>query len=341
MCHQHSKCTYDYVFNSDYVIGENWGENLSSEGFQHTDPMPIVEEQQLSLSSQIDYRVDNHTFDFALRGDTRLVETNVYITRQDSAFSLLSGYCYEKDSSVLDSELGLIQRLPSTQELYWNGFHHATDTYILGDSDATNETSLNFDISYALKSTLFELKMSGFYYYFFNYLYQSRMVDENGDVVSDPYHAADVWEIVSNEAMIYGGAFDTKFKFSIDSSKFELYSKLEALQGRLISGGYIPRMSPISLTSGVNYKLGDFSSQLSYKIVDRARFLGENESETDGYDWLSFSLLYDFMIGGVKNSFWIKGENLTDSIAYNHLSFLRSSAPLMGRSIRTGCSLTF
>ena len=340
VCHQHGQCTYNYVFNSDYVIGENWGSSLNSDGFQHTDPMPIVDEQQLALSWELENQSEENRFDIALRAEVRSVKTNVDISREDYSVSLLGGYVYDLVPNLLEFNIGYLERLPSTQELYWNGFHHATDTYILGNSDASNENSVNFDIAYTLKEEDWRVKMGGFYYYFFNYLYQSRMVDENGAVVNDPYHGADVWEISSKKAMIYGGAIEGSYTVLLGESKVVYSTTIEGLQGRLIDSGYIPRMPPLSVVFGLNYELGKFKSDLRYKIVDRARWLGESESATDGYDWLSVSIVYDFLWGDVKNSFWIKGENLTDSYARNHLSFLKSSAPLMGRLIRIGYSLT-
>ncbi len=34
--------------------------------------------------------------------------------------------------------------------------------------------------------------------------------------------------------------------------------------------------------------------------------------------------------------YWLKGENLTDDVATNHISFLKETAPLAGRAFLMG-----
>ncbi len=80
---------------------------------------------------------------------------------------------------------------------------------------------------------------------------------------------------------------------------------------------------------------------LAYKHVFESRILAENEARTDGYDWLSLYLQRNQRFDRHTLQFWLKGENLLDVSAQNHLSVLKETAPLPGRQITAGLSWRF
>ena len=64
--------------------------------------------------------------------------------------------------------------------------------------------------------------------------------------------------------------------------------------------------------------------------------LAPNEDETDGYTWLSARLQRSWALQDQELQLWIKGENLLDAYARNHLSVLKDTAPLPGRQVVAG-----
>jgi len=50
---------------------------------------------------------------------------------------------------------------------------------------------------------------------------------------------------------------------------------------------------------------------------------------------------YRFFLGGVINDILIRGRNLTDEEARNHVSFLKEVAPLPGRDVSLVYRLSF
>jgi iron complex outermembrane receptor protein len=65
------------------------------------------------------------------------------------------------------------------------------------------------------------------------------------------------------------------------------------------------------------------------------------ETETAGYTLLNASLGYRLFLGGRVLDLLLRGDNLTDELAYNHVSFLKTVAPLTGRDFTLGVKLAF
>ncbi|MBN9325121.1 MAG: TonB-dependent receptor, partial [Delftia acidovorans] len=66
------------------------------------------------------------------------------------------------------------------------------------------------------------------------------------------------------------------------------------------------------------------------------------ETETDGYGMLNVSASYTLRTsGGMPWQFFIKGNNLTNRLAFAHTSFIKNAAPLMGRNITVGVKVSF
>ncbi|MCB1754110.1 MAG: TonB-dependent receptor, partial [Gammaproteobacteria bacterium] len=119
------------------------------------------------------------------------------------------------------------------------------------------------------------------------------------------------------------------------------WGQIDLLDARRRHGGSLPRTAPTSSEIGLRFEPGDWSASVSFKHVSSARKLADNESQTDGYDWLSLHLERRWQKAGHELQVWLKGENLQDSLAYNHLSPLKTSAPLPGRQVSLGVNWVF
>ncbi len=66
------------------------------------------------------------------------------------------------------------------------------------------------------------------------------------------------------------------------------------------------------------------------------------ESATPGYGMLNLGLTYH---GGAGTAtpwqVYVKARNLTDRLAYSHVSFIKDAAPLAGRSVTLGMRVAF
>ncbi|MBN2815054.1 MAG: TonB-dependent receptor [Campylobacterales bacterium] len=373
VCHEHGKCT-DFsvasrstnVTDGSYMIATTQdSDNPNALPFSHGHPMPNIDESIIKAGlAAKSFLNDEHELTFSLRSDIReltpdssniqqewlmptSIDPNYYNVINDMAWSASVGwYAFLSDYVTLQTSLSYIQRLPSSTELFWNGFHHATNSYIMGDRYLGNEESYNFDLELMWSQESFTTQASVFYYDFTNYIYQTPLIGNNNDpinvnTISGIGHDALAWGIEGAGAYVYGAALKESYKKKLDVHKLEASIALEAIRGVLKDGGYIPRMPPFSATTSLGYGYKGLSSRISYKYVDESRFEGAYESKTPAYGWLSAYLEYLYKSNLLEGTIFVKAENITDEQAYNHLSFLKESAPYAGRQLTVGATLRF
>jgi len=82
-------------------------------------------------------------------------------------------------------------------------------------------------------------------------------------------------------------------------------------------------------------------NQLSFKQVFKANQLERYETATQGYQWLSAYSRYQTRAFGLDTELWFKADNLLNQQARNHLSYLKDTAPLIGRKFSMGIEIAF
>ena len=363
VCHEHGKCTKFFdAERTSIEDGVELQQNIDNLGlpFAHGHPMPNISESLLkagvSMSNLID---DDNEATIALRGEKRTlvpdssniqevwlvtpaIDPHYYDRINDSALSASVGMSsFVTDDLSFQTSLSYVERLPSSTELFWNGFHHATDSYIFGDRYLGNEKSLNFDIDAMWNLGANTLQLSTFYYHFYNYIYQEPLADADGNLLIDPFHQSDVWAVRGVGAKVYGAAFKESYRKEVSAHTFKASMSFEAIRGVLSAGGNLPRIPTFSGTFVVEDAYKNYKVNLTYKYVDKSRFEAKNETHTPGYNWVSALISYEKTTRYVDFSIYVKGENLTNELAYNNLSFLKETAPLAGRQVTTGVEVKF
>ncbi len=363
VCHEHGKCTHFYdAERTGAHVGEELEKSFEKFGlpFAHGHPMPNIDESLMQASLALKRFTDNDDeISLSLRGEYRVIapdsdniqevwlvtpqiDADYYDTRNDTALSASAGwFSYLGDVLSLQASLGYVERLASSTEIFWNGFHHATDSYIFGNRDIDNERSLNLDVDTLLTLGNWSTRLGAFYYHFYNYIYQEPLAGSDGTLLVDPFHQSDVWAVRGVGARIYGAAFKERYATAISSHNLSAEAGFEAIRGELLSGGNLPRIPTYSTLVSLEHALGGYKGNVTWRYVDESRFEAVNETHTPGYSWVSLMLSYGEKWRFMEYSLYLKGENLTDAQAYNHLSFLKSTAPLAGRQFSAGLELKF
>ena len=363
VCHEHGKCTNFFdAQRTSMIDGVELQQNIDNLGlaYSHGHPMPNISESLLKAGvSANKFVTDDTEVTLALRADKReinpdnkniqevwlvtpQIDSNYYDTIEDTALSASMGVAsFLNNEFSFQSSLSYVERLPSSTELFWNGFHHATDSYIFGERYLSNEKSLNFDIDTMLSLNPFTTQLSAFYYHFYNYIYQEPLASANGLLVRDPFHQSDVWAIRGVGAKMYGVAMQESYKKEILKHQFDISFNVEAIRGVLFDNSNLPRIPTFSSTFAIGDSYKEYKAKVSYKYIDESRFEAKNETYTPSYSWLSAFISYDNKTSFCDYSLYLKGENLTNEIAYNHLSFLKATAPLSGRQITLGLDMKF
>jgi iron complex outermembrane receptor protein len=373
VCHEHGKC-YSFTIaerannitdGAQMIATTQDSDNPNALPFSHGHPMPNIDESLFKTGFAFrNYYNEDNELTLSLRGEVRKltpnseniqqewlvpvsIDANYYDTLNDSAMSASLGwYSFLSDTLTIQTSLSYVQRLPSSSELFWNGFHHATNSYIMGDRYLDNEESLNFDFDLMWNYDGATTQASLFYYDFMNYIFQTQLLGVNDvpinvKTISGIGHDAYAWGMQGMGAKVYGAALKQSYAKSFGAHAFETSLALEAIRGELDDGSYIPRMPPFSATLELEHAYRSFTSKISYKQVDKSRYEATNETHTPSYGWLSARVAYELKKSFFEGELFLKGENLTNVQAYNHLSFLKETAPLAGRQISGGVSVKF
>jgi len=109
----------------------------------------------------------------------------------------------------------------------------------------------------------------------------------------------------------------------------------------LDTGEPLPRITPMRYSASLNYESEKWNAGVEGQRVDAQNRVAPFETSTPGYTFLNASLGYKFRSGPTYNYVYVKGTNLTNEEARDHLSFLKEVLPLAGRGVAVGFRTTF
>lgn len=369
VCHEHGACE-EFTEATRSGVESNLGASL--EGYinsrnlpySHGHPMPDTEFQTWTLGGNAEKPMSSWGKDVYLSLGVNLqlrrleadpsniqetwvvpkrVDADYYESDLDFAGSLSIGL-RQPLAENLQSELNIsyLERLPSVDELYWNGFHHATDSYIFGNRSLNKERSINVDWDLVLNTLSADWSLSAYSYFFKDYIYQNPLFDANGNPEIDPFHLSDVWQTFQTDAMFAGVSLRNDWRVAEWRAQPLVWSnQIEFNLAQDSLGDALPRSAPYQYLSEFAYTTNQWSAKLSLKHVFAASQLAENETKTDAYSLVSLYADWKPKVAYGDLSIWIKGDNLLDEYAQNHLSFLKESAPLIGRNLKAGIRWNF
>jgi iron complex outermembrane recepter protein len=109
----------------------------------------------------------------------------------------------------------------------------------------------------------------------------------------------------------------------------------------LDTGDPLPRITPLRYSASLNYETEKWNASIEGQRVGEQDRIAQFETSTPGYTFLNASIGYKFRVGATYNYVYLKGTNLTNEEARDHLSFLKEVLPLAGRSVVVGFRTTF
>ncbi|MFC4701820.1 TonB-dependent receptor domain-containing protein [Glaciecola siphonariae] len=98
----------------------------------------------------------------------------------------------------------------------------------------------------------------------------------------------------------------------------------------------LPRTPPLRFGSQFSYQNESLSAHLDITRYQSQDKIANFETETDGYTLVDAGIAYDLPILDNNVTVYLKGNNLTDTEARVHTSFLKDIAPRPGRNLSIG-----
>lgn len=269
------------------------------------------------------------------RQDTDTVDPSLPSRNFDS-FSAAAGVSLSpSDPWLVSLTATRAERAPTAEELYSDGPHAATFAYEIGDPNLDTEVGTSLDLTVRARSERLEGTVSVFRTWFDGFVY----LVETGDVLDE----LDVLRFAQADAGLYGlevhgdaevyhsGERHVHVGVVYDQVRAELSDRDENL----------PRIPPRSLKLQLTYLDARFSGRLEVRWVDEQDEVAPLEEPTPDHTLLGASIGYRFFVARTVHELLLKGANLTDEEAYNHVSFLKEVAPMPGRNVSLSYRVTF
>jgi iron complex outermembrane recepter protein len=254
------------------------------------------------------------------------------------------------------------QRAPTAEELFARGPHEATFQFIIGDPNLDVEINRTIDLSLRRTAGRVTGFISGFYtnYEGFIDFTATGEVEDNLPVyIYTPKNATFYgsegrvdFHLLPLNITRPGEPFDsksvknviTKGEETTEKNPNDLYLRLQADYVHAEdadTGEPLPRITPFRYGASLNYENEHWTASIEGWRVDAQNRVAEFETTTPGYTFLNASIGYKFQWGRTYNYLYIRGTNLTDEEARDHLSFLKEVMPLPRRGVTVGLRTTF
>jgi iron complex outermembrane recepter protein len=306
--------------------------------------VPITNNLSTALFAFEELKQNNIKYNIGLRGEYNQIEAlagPLYLTDQNKNFfntSIAFGVHYSITANLSTTfNASLNERAPTYQELYAKGAHVATGIHEIGDQDLGKEKSFALEWSLRKQSKSFTGTFTVFDQRFNNYiaLNPTGAFDDH-DNSGTPGDSADdfpIYNYVAQNADIYGAELSLLFKLA---SRFDLKLQGDYLRGKNTqSGTNLPRISPARLGASLIYNLERITTSLETKHVLGQHDLATNETPTDAYTLLNFSLDYQ-LSQQPQWTLYTQVNNIFDVEARNHVSIIKDKMQLGGRNIVLG-----
>jgi iron complex outermembrane receptor protein len=231
------------------------------------------------------------------------------------------------DNWGLGASLNRPERAPTPEELYSNGPHAATFSYELGNPYLDPEVGNGLETSLRVTYDRFETTFSAFVtrYDGFIYLADTGEEIEGFEVLQFTQGDAEFkgFELHGHLEILHGSRSHLHLGFSYDQVDAEFCD----------TGQPLPRIPPRRGRLALIYMAERWDARIEGWWVDDQLEVAEHETPTPGYEMLNASVGYKIFSGRVVHEFLLRVRNLSNEVAYNHVSFLKYQAPLPGRDV--------
>ena len=224
-------------------------------------------------------------------------------------------------------------RAPALEELYNNGPHPGILVFDIGNQNLKAEQGDGVDLLLRHTGLRVRLETSVFYYSLRNFVFTAftGQTDAKSKLPIVNYAQAAshfVGTEASIEARVARGVW---LNGKVDYVRAELTTQNKPL----------PRIPPLRGTVGVDWRHKAFSIRPELVLTNRQVRVFDNETPTAGYAVFNLNASYTFVTRRTAHIISFNGNNLSDRVYRNHLSFIKGIAPEIGRNLRLNYTLRF
>ena len=329
-------------------LAQTENKTISALGEEAIIPKPGIALNGCSLVE--DYSVARLLFNSAARGGKGNRATRT--TNPSRSFSLASysaGTVWNFTRGyALALSLTSAQRAPTTEELYSNSAHVATNTFEIGDPTLNKESSRNIDLQFRKTAgawrgrvrrvpepdqepRLCQERRPG----------RRRRRRPHRRHHPETRRATSCLSITRKRRRAFAALRSDLATVRTPPSALARASSAIGPKAALRGGGNLPRISPARLGFEADYKQGAWTTYGMLLRVFRQDRVGVLETETPGYTRLDAGVEYLVKASDkVTTTLFLRGNNLLDQEMRVHTSFIKDFAPCPGARSSPDCART-
>lgn len=255
------------------------------------------------------------------------------ISRNFDSFSFAAGVDYHlSDTTRLGGTFFRTSRAPTTAELFSNGPHLATNQFEIGDLNLDNETATGGEISVRFRKGEARINLNVFTTYYSNYIYERATGNEQDSLPEFQFTAAN--------AVFKGFEIDAGVKLA-SINNFEILADitLEYVDANLVLEGIaLPRIPPLGLGAGLVLQNAVWRLRAEINYAAKQNDLAPRALPTNASTLINLQSSYR-----INERITLRSSinNLLNSEARQHTSYLKETVPLPGRNFKLSLFLTF
>lgn len=294
-------------------------------------------------------------FQLGARLETQIIDVNFRNIRQETltydSRSLSAGLELELwDGFEFAANWSRARRPPNSAELFSNGPHLASGTFEIGawyripflkpnEGGVDLERSDNYEFSFRKTKGRLTGSLTYFNYDFDNYIFVSG-IGPGWD-----FNGLPIFRYVQTRAQFEGAEAQLEYDLLPARTNASLTYHFSADTVRAIDlnqNTAIPRFPPVRIGNRLEYGFGPwrFGTEVRHSFAQN-RLQRNLETPTKAYTMLNADVTHTRQWGKRELTVFVKGSNLLDAEARNHVSVAKDVAPLPGRSVGIGATLTF
>jgi len=259
------------------------------------------------------------------------------ISRSFTSFSASAGADYHLTDSVrLGGTIFRTSRVPTSEELFSNGPHLATNQFEIGNLNLGLEDAGGAEMSVRFKQGGSFASFNIFATKYNDYIY-GRATGALQDGLPE-------FKFTASDAVFKGFELEAGAKLAtLKNFDFLVDGSVEYVDANLDADGSaprtaLPRIPPLGIALGAVLQNDDWRFRAEIDYVTKQDDTAPGELRTDGYTLFNLQTSYK-----INDRLTIRGSlnNVSDQEARQHTSFLKDTAPLPGRNFKMSLSATF
>ena len=241
------------------------------------------------------------------------------------------------DEYALALHLAVTERLPVAEELYSNGPHLASQTFEVGDTGLTDETSRHMDIGFRKTAGPVTWTVTAFYTSFLDFIFlqDTGLIDVDSDLPIFAYRQQNA-DVSGLEAELFAPIAE------LGAGEIDLRLFGDFVDGELDTDGDLARLPPLRVGARVQYHDDNLVMGLESARYAKQDETAPFETPTPGYTMVNADITWTRVLSnGQELSIFFRGTNLLDEDARRHTSLIKDIAPLPGRNFSFGLRAAF